>query len=157
MRLMNKIVSKSPIVARIFLGLIFFVFGLNGFLQFAPAPELPPAAGAFLGALAGAGYMFPLIKSVEILVGIALLTNRFVPFALVLLAPIAVNIAAFHLFLTPGQAGMSVVILAALAFLAWSYRSVYRPLFAAKATPELSLGRREFPAASPAFRAGHGA
>jgi hypothetical protein len=157
MPLMNKIVSKLPIVARFFLGLLFLFSGLNGFFQFAPMPEMPPAAGAFLGALAGAGYMFPMIKSLEILIAVALLANRFVPFALILLAPIAVNIAAFHLFLTPGQAGMSVVILAVLAFLGWSYRGAYRPLFSAKATPELSLEKRELPAASPAFRAGHGA
>src|SRR5688572_4020746 len=99
---MNKIVSKLPLVARLFLGLIFVMAGLNGFLQFAPAPEFPPAAGAFIGALAGAGYLFPMIASIQLLAGIALLTNRFVPLALILLAPIAVNIAAFHLFLTPG-------------------------------------------------------
>jgi uncharacterized membrane protein YphA (DoxX/SURF4 family) len=148
---MNKVVSKLPLIARLFLGLVFFVFGLNGFFHFLPMPPPPPAAGAFAGALFETGYMFPMIDGVEVLVGLMLLTNRLVPFALILIAPIAVNIAAFHLFLTPGQIGMPIVLLTAIAYLAWTHRAVYKPLF------ELTLEKREFPAASPAYRAGHGA
>ena len=101
---MEKLISLAPTAARIFLGLIFFVFGLNGFLQFMPQPPQPEAAGAFIGALAATGYMFPLIKGTEVVAGLLLLSGRFVPLALTLLAPIIVNIALFHTVLAPNPA-----------------------------------------------------
>src|SRR5262245_14008901 len=93
--------SKLPLAARVVLGLIFTVFGLNGFLHFLPQPPSTPAAMAFGGALAATGYMFPLIKGTEVLAGVLLLSGRYVPLALTLLAPVVVNIVAFHLFLAP--------------------------------------------------------
>ena len=68
-----------PTVVRYILGAAFFVFGLNGFLHFIPQPPPPPAAGAFIGALIATGYMLPLIKGTEVLAGLFLLGNRFVP------------------------------------------------------------------------------
>lgn len=124
-----------PIVARVLLGLVFFVFGLNGFLNFLPAPgDVPAGAVAFGTALAQTGYMFPLIKGVEVLAGALLLGNRFVPLALTLLAPISVNIFAFHLFLAPGGVAIAVIILLLQAYLAWSLRSAFRPMLAARTT-----------------------
>ena len=121
--------AKLPIVARILFGLVFFVFGLNGFLHFLPQPEHPGPAGAFLGALFATGYMFPLIKGTEVVAGALLLSGRFVPFALTLLAPIVVNIAAFHLILDPSGAVMAVVLLALEGYLAWAHRAAFAPLF----------------------------
>ena len=132
---MNKIIPKLPHLARILVGLMFFVFGLNGFLQFIPMPPLPDKAGAFMGALAATGYFFPLLKGVEVLAGLALLGNRFVPLALVVLAPIVVNIAAFHFALTPPDVGMSVVLLGLMAYLGWSYRGAYAALLTPRAAP----------------------
>jgi len=119
---------KITITARILLGLIFTVFGLNGFLQFMPMPPMPDAAGAFLGAMAQTGYLFPLLKSLEVLTGLALLANRFVPLALVILAPIAANILAFHTFLTPPNPVAYLIVLAG-GWLAWAHRDAYAPLF----------------------------
>ena len=67
-----KTASKGVGIARVFLGLAFVVFGLNGFLQFIPMPAPPEKAGAFLGALAATGYMFPLIKGTELFAGLGL-------------------------------------------------------------------------------------
>src|SRR5262245_22885792 len=86
---------KVPLIARILLGLAFVVFGLNYFLQFLPAPPPPPESGAFLAALVG-GKILAIIKPIEIASGVALLANRFVALALVLLAPIEIGILAFH-------------------------------------------------------------
>ena len=99
---MNSIKKHLPTASRLLLGAAFFVFGMDGFLHFMPSPEgITDAGGAFMGALAAAGYMFPLIKGTELLAGALLLANRSVPLALVLLAPVLVNIVLFHVFLMP--------------------------------------------------------
>src|SRR5271166_4498641 len=108
-------------IARILLGLVFFVFGLNGFLHFMPNPPPTPAAGAFFGALIQTGYMFFLIFGTQVLGGALLLLGVAVPFALLILAPVVVNIVFFHIFLSPALLPMALVVAALEAFLAWHY------------------------------------
>lgn len=134
----TKIKSVSVIAARIVLGLIYFVFGLNFFLHFLPTP--PSAGGvadAFVGGLFQSGYFFPMLKSIEVVLGALLLVGVFVPLALVILMPISLNILLFHAFLTPGNATMGIVIVLVHLYLAWSYRDYYKPLFNRKATVSL--------------------
>lgn len=126
---------KTITAARYVLGLMLFVFGLNGFLQFLPMPEMPEAAGRFLGAMMETGYLFTLVKLVEITVGVLLLTNRFVPLALVLLAPVSVNIVAFHLFLDPAGIAAGAVVFLLNVFLLFAYKPVYEPMLQAKVEP----------------------
>jgi hypothetical protein len=122
--------------ARILMGLAFLVFGLNGFLQFLPQPKsMPEGAAAFAGALMKTGYMFPTIMGTQVLVGVLLLLNRLVPLALALIAPVIVNIIAFHLFLAPSGIGPGVVVLVLELYLAWAYRNAYRPMLALRAKP----------------------
>jgi uncharacterized membrane protein YphA (DoxX/SURF4 family) len=121
--------------ARVLLGLVFFTFGLDGFLHFVPQPDpstIPPGCLAFASALMATGYMFPLIKGTEVLVGSLLLANRFVPLALVLLAPVVVNIMLFSAFLAPSGIAMPIALVALQVFLAWTHRRAYRPLLAAR-------------------------
>ncbi len=119
---------------RILLGLLFAVFGLSGFLNFLPQPStpLPAGAAAFLGALMATGYMFKIIAATQLIVGVLLLANRYVPLALVLLAPFVVNSIAFHLFLEPSGRPMAFLVLASELYLAWVYRDAYRPLLSAR-------------------------
>lgn len=126
--------NKLYFGARILLGLIYTVFGLNGFFQFLPMPPLPEQAGAFLGALAATGYMFPLIKATEVIGGIALLAGCYVPLALIILAPITVNIFLFHLVLTPGLQNsiMPVVMIVLQILVAKSCWGKFQGLFKAK-------------------------
>jgi uncharacterized membrane protein YphA (DoxX/SURF4 family) len=131
----NGMHSKIVLGARVLLGLVFFVFGLNFFLHFLPQPPMPAAAGAFAGAMFATGYLFVLVKVVEVTSGLLLLVGRFVPLALALLAPIIVNIIFFHAFLAPAGIAIPLVVLALELFLAWSYRDVYRPMLAARAAP----------------------
>lgn len=130
---MSTIQRYLPHVARILMGLIFFVFGLNGFLHFLPAPALEGGAGAFAGALAATGYMFPLIKGTEVIAGLLLLSNRFVPLALTILAPVVVNIFLFHTVLTPPNP-MAFFLVIANVYLAWVHRDAFRAMLAAKTT-----------------------
>jgi uncharacterized membrane protein YphA (DoxX/SURF4 family) len=120
--------QKLPVVARVLLGAVFVVFGLNGFFHFLPQPPAPPRAMAFAGALGASGYFFPLLKATEVVAG-ALLLLGFVPIALTLLAPIIVNIVAFHLFLAPGNYAVVGLVLAAEIYLAVVHRSAFAPLF----------------------------
>lgn len=126
-----------PVAARILMGLMFFIFGLNGFLHFIPQPKtpIPEGAVAFAGALMKTGYMFPLVFGTQTLVGALLLINRFVPLALALIAPIIVGIVAFHVFLAPSGMAMAIVILVLELYLAWAYRGTFRPMLAMRATP----------------------
>ena len=100
--------KTAVLIARILLGIVFVVFGLNGFLQFLPQPELPQAAIAFFGALAASGFMLPLLFGTQ-LVGGALLLLGMVPLGVVILVPVIVHIVAFHVFLAPGGLPLAIV------------------------------------------------
>jgi uncharacterized membrane protein YphA (DoxX/SURF4 family) len=130
----RSITRHAAAAARVLLGLVFFVCGLDGFLHFLPQPTEPPSEGAmaFAVALLRSGYMFPLIKGTEVAAGALLLANRFVPLALVVIAPVIVNIFAFHAFLAPSGLVLASVLVALELVLAWIHRSAYRPLLAAR-------------------------
>jgi uncharacterized membrane protein YphA (DoxX/SURF4 family) len=126
-----------PAIARILMGLAFVVFGLNGFLNFIPPPSkpLPEGAMAFAGALMNSGYMMPLIAVTQLIVGVLLLVNRFVPLALALIAPFLVNSVAFHLYLERSGLPMAIIFSALELYLAWAYRKAFAPMLAARVMP----------------------
>lgn len=124
--------SKISIGARVVLGGMFVFSGLNGFLHFAPLPPMPAKAGEFIGAMLATGYLFPLVKALEIAAGSLLLAGRFVPLALTVLAPIVVNVVAFHALLAPAGVAIPLVLLAAEIYLAWTHRASFAPMLQAK-------------------------
>lgn len=125
--------KKITLVARLLLGLVFFVFGLAGLFNLMPPPkDLPENMEAFMKGMMATGYFFPLLKGTEIAAGALLLAGTFVPLALVALAPIVLNILLVHVFLAPE--GMIVAVVIALleiylAFFARPYRDTIRLLF----------------------------
>jgi putative oxidoreductase len=122
-------------IARIILGLIFFVFGLNFFLHFIPNNTQPEGkAAAFLGGLFQSGYIFPLIKVIETICGALLLANRYIALVLVILMPISINILLFHSVLQTGgmPITISLLIIISQLYLAWAYRDYYKQLFIAR-------------------------
>ena len=138
----------APAIARVLLGLVFLVMGLNGFLNFLPQPAtIPAGAMAFSIALANTGYMVPLIFGTQVAAGVLLLVNRFVPLALAVLGPVLVHIIAYHLFLAPTMIAPALVVLVLELYLAWAYRDVFRPMLAMRAAPRRSVGaeRRAVP------------
>ncbi|MCP3142299.1 DoxX family membrane protein [Pyxidicoccus xibeiensis] len=149
---MSFLTRFAPHVARVVMGLIFFVFGLNYFFNFLP-PMPPPegqAAQTFFMGLMASGFVMPIIKVIEIAAGIALLSNRFVPLALILLAPIVVVIAGFHFVLAPAYP-MPIALIAMGLYLAWTHRAAFAPLFRAHTTSPAAATRESLPAhAAPA-------
>ena len=120
----------AMLVARNLLGLMFLIFGLNGFLHFIPQP--PPPAGLaqqYLSVLSASHYMVPVFL-LQLAGGILLLANRFVPLALVLLGPVIVNILLYHSLMAP--AGLPPGALAAVLWLVVFYgvRTAFAGVFA---------------------------
>ncbi|MEV6244109.1 hypothetical protein [Lentzea sp. NPDC051838] len=124
----------ATIVTRVLTGLLFATTGLNGFLLFMPAPDpstMAPEGVAFSAALFATGYMLQLASGVQLLAGLLLITGRFVPLALALLAPMVVNIFLFHVFLEPSGIVTALLVVAAEIGLAWAYRDKFRPMLKA--------------------------
>ena len=124
--------SYLPLIARLLLGVLFFVFGLNGFLHFLPMPPLSGQVATFMTGLAATGYFFPFLMGVQVISGLLLLSGAFVPLALVMLAPIVINIVLFHIFLD--QKGLSMatvmgVLELYLAFFVKPYDAVIKQIF----------------------------
>jgi uncharacterized membrane protein YphA (DoxX/SURF4 family) len=110
----------ASLIARILLGLLFVVFGLNGFLHFIPMGPMPAGpASQFLGALSESHYM-TVVFALQLIPGILLLLNRYVSLALTVLGPVIVNIILFHAFMAPS--GLPLAILAAILWFLTAYK-----------------------------------
>src|ERR1700687_6454901 len=109
-----KIVS---LIARILLARIFLVFGVTGFLHFIPMPPPTGVAGQFFGAIFASRY-WVVVFGVQTFGGLLLLANRFLPFALVLLGPVIVNIFFFHALMAPAGLPLAIVVVVLWAILA---------------------------------------
>ena len=140
---MNESTPKSPTrflphIARVLMGLVFFAAGLVGLIMHPqPKEAMPEGAMALMTGFAKSGYMLPLISGTEALVGLLLLINCFVPLALTIIAPVIVNIMAFHIFLMPAPNAFTpgIIVFLLEIYLAWSYRRVFAPMLALKVKP----------------------
>ena len=120
--------SKLTMVLRIVLALVLLIFGANKFFNFMPM-ELPAPAGNFFGAMMETGYLITLIGVTEIVVGLLLLLKKWEPFALVVLAPISVNIILFHLFLAPAAIGPAALVTILNILLIYANWDKFKTLF----------------------------
>jgi putative oxidoreductase len=116
------------VIARFLLGLIFLVFGLNGFLHFIPSTPPSGTAGQFVGALFASHYLV-VVFLLQLIPAILLLINRYVPLALTLLAPIIVNILLFHILMAPAGLALALVVTALWMVVFLSVRSAFCGLF----------------------------
>ncbi len=122
----------ATLTVRILLGLIFTIFGLNGFFQFLPMPPLPEESMKFMGGLMAAPYFFPVLKTTEVVSGLLLLSGLYVPLALTVLAPIVLNIFLFHLFLAPGGLPLAILLVVLELSGAYLYRDRFRGVLSMK-------------------------
>lgn len=116
-------------ITRYLLGLLFLVFGLNGFLHFIPQPPPPPgAAGMFLGALFMSHYLVPIFL-LQLIPAILLLAGRYVPLALTLLAPVIVNIFLYHALMAPSGLPIAIVTVLLWIITFLGVRSAFHGIF----------------------------
>jgi hypothetical protein len=122
------------IIARYLLGVIFLVFGLNGFLHFLPMGLPPGPAGQFMVVMSSTHYL-TIVFAVQLIAAIMFLANRYVPLALTIIAPVIVNILIFHSLMQP--AGLPPGVLATILWiiLAVSVRSAFAGILEQKTTP----------------------
>ncbi len=121
--------NKLQLVLRIVLGIVLIVFGANKFLQFMPMPPMEGDAATFMGGLKISGYMFPLLGILEIIIGVLLILNKAVPFALILLAPLAVNMVLFHAAMAPVGIGPAALVFILNAYLMYANWDKFKGLF----------------------------
>jgi putative oxidoreductase len=118
------------LIARILLGLVFFVFGLNKFFNFIPMGPLPTGlAGQFFTVLFQSHYLW-VIAAIEVIGGALLLVNRYVTLGLVLLGPVIVNILLFHALMAPSGLAIAIPIVVLWLFLAFRARRNLSGIFA---------------------------
>ena len=126
------------LICRILLGLIFVVFGLNGFLHFIHMGPPPPAgsnAGMFMGSMASSGWM-ALISGIQVLGGLLVLFGGTAPLGLVLLGPVIFNALCFHLLMAGGHGIAAAAVSALLEIvLIYAYRANFAGIFSARAVP----------------------
>jgi putative oxidoreductase len=119
----------AVLIVRILFGGLMVFSSLNFFFNFIPQEMPGGAVQKFAQGMDATVYMFPLIKIIELVVGVSLISGFFVPLATVVLFPISLNIFLFHLFLVPEGAAVGIFILFANLFIAYYYRAYYKPLF----------------------------
>jgi putative oxidoreductase len=122
----------ASLIARILLGLVFVVFGLNGFLHFIPGQFPPGLAGDFLRAMLQSHYVL-FVSAVELVSGVLLLANRYVILGLVLIGPVIVNILLFHIFLLPSGIFIAIFVAILWGIVALHHRQHLAVLFTQRA------------------------
>jgi putative oxidoreductase len=123
--------DKVMLGIQVLAGVMLVVFGLNKFLHFIPMAQPAPEMGAYLGALAATGFLFPLIAVIEIAAGIAFLINKFVPLLVLFVTPVMLNAFLAHLFLDPAGIGGSAFIMAALFVIIFRHRERFKEVLCA--------------------------
>ena len=121
--------KTTATVARILLGLVFFAAGLSGFLLISHPPAAPPGLAGEFQDVFFRSYWVLFVDGVELIAGLLLLSNRYVPLALALLAAVIANIIVFHVTMAPLGLPVAAIVAALWATVATQYRANFAPLF----------------------------
>ena len=125
-------------IARYLLGIMFFVFGLNGLLHFLKQPPPTGLALTYFTAMAGS-HIMSVVYLLQIIGGLLLLAGRFVPIALVLLGPVIANILLYHLTMDLKGIPPGLVALILWGIVFYSVRSAFAGVFAAQVDPQAGV------------------
>src|SRR5260221_11845030 len=131
----NPVMRTASAIARYLAGVIFLVFGLNGFLNFIPLPPPGGIAGQFMGALYAWHYLV-VIFAFQIIAAVLLLVNRYVPLAVAVLAPVIVNILCFHALMAPSGLPLALFVAILWALIFVDVRSAFAGLFQTRLQPQ---------------------
>lgn len=125
---MNSTFTK---ILRIILGLGLILFGLGKLIHFnfIPSPTFTDDASIFMESLSNTGYVLRVVAIFEIFIGVLLVFNKWVPFALILLVPITINVLLFHLFLDSPGLILALLVVLLNGILIYKHWKSYRPLF----------------------------
>jgi putative oxidoreductase len=124
----------ASVIARYLLGLIFLVFGLNGFLHFIPMPPPKGALAAQFGGAIFASHYWVVVFGIQVIGGVLLLVNRYVVLALVLVGPVIVNIFFFHALMAVEGLPLATVVVVLWLILAVRYKQYLAGIFVQRAT-----------------------
>lgn len=120
--------SKFTQIVRILLGIILIAFGINKIYAFIPLPQPSPQAANFMESLADTGYILTVVAIFEIIIGLLLLLRLWVPFVLLLLVPLSLNILLFHIFMDIPAIGTAILVVILNGILLYKHRLKYKPL-----------------------------
>ena len=127
--------AKLPLIARLLLGFVMFASGLAGLLKLVqPPPDLPERLITFMNGMLATGYMMTLVKGTETVCGLLLMSGYFVPLALVVLAPVVLNIFLVHAFMAPSGLPLAIILGLFMVYLSFfsPYAAKIKPLFKGK-------------------------
>jgi hypothetical protein len=130
----NSVMRTASVIARYLAGVIFLVFGLNGFLHFIRLPPPEGVAGQFMGALYVSHYLW-VIFAFQVIAGVLLLINRYVPLAVAVLAPVLVNILTFHALMAPSGLPLALFVTVLWALIFIDVRPAFSGLFQSRLQP----------------------
>lgn len=125
---MNSTFTK---ILSFILAIVLFIHGLNEFFHFdfMPVLSIPDEASSFRNSLSATGYLLPLLGILEVFIALLLIMRKWVPFALIVLAPISINVLLFHIFLNVSGIWIALIIVGINILLIYKYWKAYRPLF----------------------------
>src|SRR6201981_2166927 len=126
----------ASVIARYLAGVIFLVMGLNVFLKLFPLPPPAGVAGQFMGALYVSHYLW-VIFAFQVVGGLLLLVNRYVPLAVALLAPVLVNILTFHVLMAPAGLPMALFVAILWTAIFIQVRPAFSGLFQSRWQPRV--------------------
>ena len=121
----------AALIARILLGIIFVVFGANGFFNFLPMPPMPDGPAKTFAMLLMSSHYMPVVSGIQLIGGALLLVNKFVPLGLTLLGPVIVNIFLFHALMEPKGLGLAMVVVVLWAVEFWYHRKSFAGILSA--------------------------
>jgi putative oxidoreductase len=136
-------------ISRFLLALVFTIFGLNGFLHFIPIPPPTGVAAQFMGAMFVSKYLL-FVFTIQLIAGVLLFSNRYVPLALTLLAPVIVNILLFHVLMNPAGPGLAIFVAILWGVVFASVRSAFAGIFQARVEMKTTPVRQHSRVVSPA-------